>query len=79
MLTTSTHIIYIHTHAHTHARAHTQMHTQLHRYCVLTEGAKEGGIAGFLTGTGKGVAGLFLRPIGGTFDLINVTFDHVKK
>jgi len=47
-------------------------------YCLFT-GAKRGGVAGFFTGAGRGVAGLVLRPIGGTFDLLNVTFDNVKK
>ena len=46
---------------------------------MFTKGAKEHGVTGFFTGAGKGVAGLFLRPIGGTFDLLNVTFDNVKK
>ncbi|XP_065918579.1 intermembrane lipid transfer protein VPS13C-like isoform X2 [Dysidea avara] len=43
------------------------------------EGAKRGGVTGFFTGAGRGVAGLVLRPIGGTFDLLNVTFDNVKR
>lgn len=46
---------------------------------MFIKGAKKHGVAGFLTGTGKGLAGLVLRPIGGTFDLLNVTFDSVKK
>ena len=63
-------------HAHTHMHAHN---TEVKIFIVFSEGAKEHGIAGFFTGAGKGVAGLFLRPIGGTFDLLNVTFDNVKK
>lgn len=46
---------------------------------MFIKGVKKHGISGFFTGAGKGLAGLVLRPIGGTFDLLNVTFDSVKK
>src|SRR5690348_12797227 len=42
------------------------------------EGAKKGGIGGFLKGTGKGLVGAIARPVSGVVDMATSVADSVK-
>uniref|UniRef100_A0A914LJA8 Intermembrane lipid transfer protein VPS13-like C-terminal domain-containing protein n=1 Tax=Meloidogyne incognita TaxID=6306 RepID=A0A914LJA8_MELIC len=42
------------------------------------EGAKKGGVSGFLKGTGKGLIGVVTRPVSGVVDLATSMADSVK-
>jgi hypothetical protein len=42
------------------------------------EGAKKGGLSGFLKGTGKGLIGAVVRPVSGVVDMATSVADSVK-
>ena len=47
--------------------------------CLSDAGTKKEGVLDLFKGTGKGVLGLVLCPIGGLFDLTSATLTAVQK
>lgn len=45
----------------------------------LSLGVKQEGAVGLLKGTGKGLVGLFVRPVGGLIDITSGTLEFVTR
>ncbi|XP_078609633.1 intermembrane lipid transfer protein Vps13-like isoform X1 [Branchiostoma floridae x Branchiostoma japonicum] len=43
------------------------------------KGAQQEGVEGFFKGIGKGLLGLFSRPVAGVFDMVSMSFDAVRR
>ena len=47
--------------------------------CQPVDGGRSDGVGGVFKGVGRGVLGIVMKPISGTFDMLSLTFNGISR